>query len=121
VSEFLAGVVVGVAVCVVTSMFGGLLKGAVRAWYASNRQEREEERVLRAFRELSDRDPRAPVALHEVREVAKVPMLIEAVERLQDKGHVVKHPNGPYWFAITEEGRQAAPERHSSLRRVFGG
>ncbi len=77
--------------------------------------------MLRAFRELSDRDPSAPVASHEVREVAKVPTLSDALERLQAKGHIVEHPDRPHCFAITDEGRRAASERRARWRRVFGG
>lgn len=121
-TEFLAGVVLGVALGAASVAVGGWLLAAARARYASKRQGRDDERVLRAFLALSGKDPEAPVAVHEVREVvADVPGLDEALERLRRRGHIAKHPEGPHWFAITDEGRRAASGPRPWRRRVFGG
>jgi hypothetical protein len=118
VSEFLAGVVVGV----VFGVIGVPLLGAVRDRYASHRQDRQDERLLRAFRILVDRDPDMPVAMHEVREMADVPRLSDELGRLQHKGYIVELPDRPTWFAITDEGYQAASgPRRAWWRRWFGG
>jgi hypothetical protein len=122
VPEFLAGVVVGVALGVAASAIGGPLLGAVLARYAGSRQDREDERVLRAFLRLSNyRDPNAPVAIHEVREVANVSVLSDSLERLQHKGHITRHPDEWNWFTLTDEGLRAASEPQAWRRRGFGG
>lgn len=100
---------------------GGPLSGPVRTRYTSRQQERTDERVLRAFRELADRDPTTPIGIHEVREIADVPGLSDELDRLQRKGYIAQLPDRPNWFAVTDEGYQAALEPREWWRRVFGG
>ncbi len=77
--------------------------------------------MLRAFRELADRDPTTPIGIHEVREIADVPGLSDELDRLQRKGYIAQLPDRPNWFAVTDEGYQAASEPRGWWRRVFGG
>ena len=112
------GVLLGVAV----SAIGAPLFGAVRARRAGRRQDREDERLLRAFRELSARrGPEVPVAVHEVKELAKVSGLGDGLERLLRKGHIVEHIGRWDWFTITEEGRREATGPRRRGRGAFGG
>lgn len=121
-SGFLTGVVVGVLLGVAISAVGAPLLGAVRARRARRRQDREDERLLRAFRELSARrEPGVPVAVHEVREMAKASGLEGGLDRLLRKGHIVEHPGRWDWFTITEEGRRAATGPRPRGRGAFGG
>ena len=121
-SGFFAGLAVGVLLGLAVSAIGAPLLGAVRARRARRRQDREDERVLRAFRELSARrEPGVPVAVHEVRELAKVPDLDGGLDRLLREGHIVEHPGRWDWFAITEEGRRAATGPRPRGRGAFGG
>ena len=117
-SEFLAGVVVGLVLGVVSTVVGRPLLGVVRARYTRSRQDRKDEQVLRAFRELSaDRDWDVPVGVHEVREIADVRRLDEVLERLQHKGHIIRHPDRWDWFTVTDEGLRAASEPRAWRQR----
>jgi hypothetical protein len=89
---------------------------------AGRRRDREDERLLRAFRELSARrGPGVSVAVHEVKELAKVSGLGDGLDRLLRKGHIVEHPGRWDWFVITEEGRREATGPRRRGRRAFGG